>query len=56
MVNLILDTSKIAAGSFRILPEPFDIAPLIADCCDMIRLRAEAGEVDLVEAPIAAAN
>ena len=52
MVNLILDTSKIAAGSFRILPEPFDIAPLIADCCDMIRLRAEAGKVELVTAPI----
>jgi cell cycle sensor histidine kinase DivJ len=53
MVNLILDTSKIAAGTFRILPEPFDIAPLISDCCDMIRLRAEAGKVELVKAPIA---
>src|SRR5208282_510853 len=48
MVNLILDTSKIAAGKFRILPEPFDVAPVIADCCDMIRLRAEAGKVELV--------
>ncbi len=54
MVNLILDTSKIAAGSFRILPEPFDVAPLISDCCDMIRLRAEAGKIELVKAPIAA--
>ena len=53
MVNLILDTSKIAAGKFRILPEPFDIAPLIADCCDMIRLRAEAGKVELLKAPMA---
>ena len=53
MVNLILDTSKIAAGTFRILPEPFDVAPVIADCCDMIRLRAEAGKVELVKAPIA---
>jgi cell cycle sensor histidine kinase DivJ len=51
MVNLILDTSKIAAGKFRILPEPFDIAPLIADCCAMLQLKAEAGRVELVVAP-----
>ena len=52
MVNLILDTSKIAAGTFRILPEPFALAPLIADCCDMVRLKAEAGGVTLEQAPI----
>ncbi len=56
LVNLILDTSKIAAGKFRILPEAFDIAPLIADCCDMIRLRAEAGKVELLKAPIGGAG
>ena len=53
MVNLILDTSKIAAGTFRILPEPFALAPLIADCCDMVRLKAEAGGVALERAPVA---
>ena len=47
VVNLILDASKIAAGTFRILPEPFALAPLIADCCDMVRLKAEAGGVAL---------
>jgi len=52
MVNLILDTSKIAAGTFRILPEPFPLEPLIADCCDMVRLKAEAGGVTLEQAPI----
>ncbi len=52
MVNLILDTSKIAAGTFRILPEPFALEPLIADCCDMVRLKAEAGGVTLEQAPI----
>jgi len=52
MVNLILDTSKIAAGAFRILPEPFALEPLIADCCDMLRLKAEAGEVTLEQAPM----
>jgi cell cycle sensor histidine kinase DivJ len=51
MVNLILDTSKIAAGTFRILPEPFALAPLIADCCDMVRLKAEASGVALERAP-----
>jgi len=52
MGNLILDTSKIAAGTFRILPEPFALEPLIADCCDMVRLKAEAGGVTLERAPI----
>ena len=52
MVNLILDTSKIAAGTFRILPEPFALEPLIADCCDMVRLKAEAGAITLEQAPI----
>jgi cell cycle sensor histidine kinase DivJ len=56
MVNLILDTSKIAAGTFRILPEPFALAPLIADCCDMVRLKAEAGGVTLERAPVADAG
>ena len=52
MVNLILDTSKIAAGTFRILPEPFALEPLIADCRDMVRLKAEANGVTLEQAPI----
>ncbi|THD44250.1 MAG: HAMP domain-containing histidine kinase, partial [Bradyrhizobium sp.] len=47
VVNSILDTSKIAAGTFRIMPEPFALAPLIADCCAMVRLKAEAGGVAL---------
>jgi two-component system phosphate regulon sensor histidine kinase PhoR len=50
VVNLILDASKIAAGTFRILPEPFSLAPLIADCCAMVRLKAEAGGVALEQA------
>ncbi len=56
MVNLILDTSKIAAGKFRIVPEPFDVAPLIADCCDMLRLKAEAGGIEIVRAPTSGAG
>jgi cell cycle sensor histidine kinase DivJ len=49
---VILDTSKIAAGKFRIAPEPFDVERLMADCCDMLRLRAEAGNVALVRLPM----
>ncbi|HYA74861.1 MAG TPA: HAMP domain-containing sensor histidine kinase, partial [Roseiarcus sp.] len=56
MVNLILDTSKIAAGKFQIVPEPFDVAPLIADCCDMLRLKAEAGGVEIVRAATSGAG
>ena len=52
MVNVILDTSKIAAGKFRLAPEPFDVERLMADCCDMLRLRAEAGRVELLRLPM----
>jgi len=52
LVNVILDTSKIAAGQFRIAPESFDVGRMIADCCDMVRLRAEAGGVELARAPM----
>jgi cell cycle sensor histidine kinase DivJ len=52
VVNLILDMSTIEAGRFAIAPEPFDVAPLIASCCDMLRLKAQAGGVELVQAPL----
>jgi len=52
VVNLILDMSKIDAGRFEISPEPFELAPLIASCCDMLRLKADAGAVALIRAPL----
>ena len=52
VVNLILDMSKIEAGRFEMSPEPFELAPLIASCCDMLRLKADAGKVSLVVAPL----
>jgi len=52
VVNLVLDASKIEAGQFELLPEPFDIAALIGACCDMVRLKADKGRVSLVRAPI----
>jgi cell cycle sensor histidine kinase DivJ len=48
VVNSILDMSKIEAGRFDILPEPFDVVPLIDACCDILSLKAEQGGVELV--------
>jgi cell cycle sensor histidine kinase DivJ len=52
VVNLILDISKLEAGRFVIAPEPFDVAPVVAACCDMLRLKAEEGGVTLIRAPL----
>ena len=48
VVNTILDMSKIEAGSFEILSEPFEMTRLIDLCCDMVRLKAGEGKVELV--------
>ncbi len=48
VVDSILDMSKIQSGTFSLLPEPFEVAPLIEQCCDIVRLRAEAGGVELL--------
>ena len=47
VVNLVLDMSKIEAGKFDIAPEPFELEPLVKDCWDMVRLKAENGRVTL---------
>ena len=41
VVNAILDMSKIEAGCFEIDSEALEVAPLIASCCDMVKLKAE---------------
>jgi two-component system, cell cycle sensor histidine kinase DivJ len=56
VVNLILDISKLEAGRFAIIPEAFDVAPVIAACCDMLRLKAEEGGVALVRTPLNSAR
>jgi cell cycle sensor histidine kinase DivJ len=50
VVNSILDMSKLQSGSFALMPEPFDIAPLIDLCCDMTKLKACEGDVELIRA------
>jgi cell cycle sensor histidine kinase DivJ len=52
VVNLVLDMSRIEAGKFAICPEPLELAPLIRECCDMLRLRAGRGEVEILAPPL----
>ena len=47
VVNSVLDISKMEAGRFSISPEPFDVAPLIDSCCDIVSLKAEQAGVDI---------
>jgi cell cycle sensor histidine kinase DivJ len=47
VVNGILDMSKMEAGNFEITPEPFAPGPVIAGCCDLLRLKAQSTAVDL---------
>jgi two-component system, cell cycle sensor histidine kinase DivJ len=41
VVNTLLDMSKIEAGRFDFVPEPFDVAPVVHSCCDLLQLKAE---------------
>lgn len=47
VVNSILDISKIESGSFEIVAEEFEVAPVISNCIDMLQLKAEETEVNL---------
>ena len=48
MVNHILDMSKIEAGKFKIVKEPFDVGPLVKSCCDLMRHTAEQRSLSLI--------
>ena len=48
MVNHILDMSKIEAGKFKIVKEPFDVGPLVKSCCDIMRHAAEQRSLSLI--------
>ncbi len=47
VVNGILDMSRIEAGHFEIVTEPFAIRPLIENCRKMMSLRAEQAGIQL---------
>jgi cell cycle sensor histidine kinase DivJ len=48
VVNEILDMSKIEAGKFKIVKEPFDVGPLVKSCCDIMRQMAEQRSLSLI--------
>ncbi len=41
VVNDILDMSKIEAGKFKIVKEPFQVAPLVTSCSEIMRHAAD---------------
>ncbi|MGA2125530.1 MAG: PAS domain-containing sensor histidine kinase [Xanthobacteraceae bacterium] len=48
VVNGILDMSRIEMGRFEITPEPFVLAAVVRNCCDLLVLRAREAGIDLV--------
>lgn len=48
LVNGILDMSRLETGNFCIAPEPFALSPVIASCCELLALKANESEIDLV--------
>jgi cell cycle sensor histidine kinase DivJ len=48
VVNDILDMSKIEAGKFKLLKEPFDVSSLVSSCTDVMRHEAEAKQLKLI--------
>jgi cell cycle sensor histidine kinase DivJ len=48
VVNGILDMSKIDSGHFEIVPEPVATERVIAECCELLALRARTAGIDIV--------
>jgi cell cycle sensor histidine kinase DivJ len=48
VVNGILDMSKIESGHFEIMPEPVVTRRVIAECCELLMLRARAAGIEIV--------
>jgi cell cycle sensor histidine kinase DivJ len=48
VVNGILDMSKIESGHFEITPEPVASERVIAECCELLALRAREAGIDIV--------
>jgi cell cycle sensor histidine kinase DivJ len=47
VVNGILDMSKIESGNFELVPEPVASERVIAECCELLALRARQGGIEL---------
>jgi two-component system, cell cycle sensor histidine kinase DivJ len=48
VVNDILDMSKIEAGKFKLVKEPFDVGSLVQSCAEVMRHAAEAKQLTLL--------
>jgi two-component system, cell cycle sensor histidine kinase DivJ len=48
VVNGILDMTKLDTGDFEIRPEPFRLATVVGNCCDLLALKARESGLDLV--------
>jgi cell cycle sensor histidine kinase DivJ len=48
VVNGILDMSKMETGDFEITPEPFAPGEVLANCCDLLALKAGEAGIDLI--------
>jgi cell cycle sensor histidine kinase DivJ len=48
VVNGILDMSKMEAGNFEIVPEPFAPRAALINCCNLLALKARESGIDLV--------
>jgi len=47
VVNEVLDMSKIEAGKFDIVAEPFEVKALVTSCCETVRHLGEKKSIDL---------
>lgn len=47
VVNTLLDMSKIESGHFPLTPEPFGLAELAHQCCDLLQLKAREGDITI---------
>jgi two-component system, cell cycle sensor histidine kinase DivJ len=47
VVNGILDMSKIESGNFEIVPEPVATGRVIAECCELLALRARQAGIEV---------
>ena len=48
VVNDILDMSKLEAGKFKIVKEPFEVAGLVKSCCEIMRHAADERQLSLI--------